>query len=167
MIQASLGVPTPPFTHANEKLWRAPRETAAPTAARPSHATISGFRIAVARDELGTQARQRRAAFPEDSAIRSSCAAATAQSGGTCRSIDPSSRRPRTRTRDKRSFRRPSPGDREKLREPRETRDQAAAFVGDARGDKAWMQAIGGHPVSSRRRASSRVNKMLQSLERL
>jgi hypothetical protein len=44
----------------------APRgRLAAPTAARSSHATISGFRIAVARHELGTQARQRRAAFPE------------------------------------------------------------------------------------------------------
>jgi hypothetical protein len=36
-------------------------------------------------------------------------------------------------------------GDRQKLGEPCEARDQAAAFVGEAGGDEAGMQAIGGH----------------------
>ena len=60
-----------------------------------------------------------------------------------------------------------SRGYREKLGEPGDNREETAAFVAKARSDKARMEAIAVTSVPRNRRASPRVNKMLQSFERL
>jgi hypothetical protein len=95
-----------------------------------------------------------------------SAPAATAQSGGTCRNIGPSSRRSRAKTRDKRSFPRPAPG-----RSPKAWRALRSARSSRRSHRRSGWQKPGCRqfavtPVPRRRRASSRVKRMLQSLER-
>ena len=82
-------------------------------------------------------------------AITQSCRPAppaTAQSGGTCRNIGPSSRRSWATREIDDCFCPLFWGDCEELGEPNEARDHTAALVAEARGDETGMQAIGGDP---------------------